>query len=284
MTLIAIAGLVWRHRRIAAVLTALAIFQVVPLLRYSGSNPVLPEPASSARLRILMANVLAHNSDHERLAELIRRERPDVVGLVEVTHAWLHDLADVRAEYPYRYEAPGGTQGLALWFRERPLADAEVEPLVAGGWPVLHAIIEFGGLPRHLWLVHPASPLRHQRRRPGNSELVALGERVQQTGGSRVVIGDLNSTDGSPHFSDFLDTSGLRDTRLGFGRQPSWPVWSPYRITIDHAFLSPDLAVASRRLGPDIGSDHRPLILDVALAAGAVSATKAATQASQSSP
>jgi endonuclease/exonuclease/phosphatase family metal-dependent hydrolase len=55
----------------------------------------------------------------------------------------------------------------------------------------------------------------------------------------------------------------------GFGREGSWPSWlpSPLRIAIDHAFVSNDLAVVARRLGPKIGSDHLRLIFELAPAA-----------------
>ena len=76
----------------------------------------------------------------------------------------------------------------------------------------------------------------------------------------------MNSTDGSAHFRDFIAVTGLRDSRHGFGRQGSWPVNSPYRIAIDHLFLSDDLSVVDRRLGPSIHSDHFPLIVDIAAA------------------
>src|SRR5262249_40324851 len=158
----------------------------------------------------------------------IRRERPDVVGLIELTPAWVAGLAAIRAEYPYRIEAPLGTQGLALWFRARP---AVLDPLA---WPApcaapfLHAEFVFARRPGHLWLAHPTMPLP----RKDCPDLPALAARIGRTQGSRIAIGDLNTTEGSPRFADFLATSGLRDSRLGFGRQPSWPAKVPYRIAL----------------------------------------------------
>jgi endonuclease/exonuclease/phosphatase (EEP) superfamily protein YafD len=108
-------------------------------------------------------------------------------------------------------------------------------------------------------------------------ELPALAAPIGRTPGSRIVIGDMNTTDGSPLFSDFVLATGLRDSRLGFGRQPSWPTFSPYRIALEHAFVSDDLAVVARRLGPSIGSDHLPLIIDLAPAAGSLEDTKRAS-------
>lgn len=283
VTLVAILALVRRHWRLAAALTVLAVIQAVPLLRYSGSNPV-PPPGDRDRLRVLMANVCVDNPDRARVAEFIRRERPDVVGLVEVNTSWLEGLDAVRREFPHRLELPIGTRGLSLWFRHPPISVDPPEVLTTDANPVLHAVVILAGRPRHIWLMHPPNPLTPRGRAHSNAELAALATRIGLIGGSRLVVGDMNRTDGSPYFRDFVRESGLRDSRLGFGRQPSWPVWSPYRIAIDHAFLSSDLAVVDRRLGPDIGSDHRPLILDVAPAAGPVAATNSAAQPSQSSP
>jgi endonuclease/exonuclease/phosphatase (EEP) superfamily protein YafD len=266
-TLLALGVAAVGNRRLALALALLAALELIPLVRYSLPNPVRPDPGSSARLRVLMANVLWDNFMFDDLAELIRRERPDVVGLVEYTPTMMWGLADVRREYSYRLEAPAGASGLALWFRKPPLSLDPPQRLGREGWPSLHATFAFAGRTCHLWLVHPRSPLKRDRRHAGNPELAALGERARNAGDSRIIIGDLNSTDGSAHFRDLLRVTGLRDSRLGFGRQPSWPTMGYYRIAIDHALVSDDLAVVDRRLGPKVGSDHFPLILDLAPAA-----------------
>ncbi len=271
--------IVARRRWLALALAVLALTQVFPLMRFSGSNPVLPDPASRERLRILMANVLFENESYDGLLRLIEKEDPDIVALVEYTTSWQTGLASVRLKYPYRREYPARADGLALWFRERPLAIDPPELLVQDRHPVMNARFEFAGRERRLWLVHPTSPLNVRLWESGHAEMDAIARRIARDPGSLIVIGDMNSTEGSAHFRDFLRVTGLRDSRLGFGRQGSWPTDMPYRIAIDHAFLSDDLAVVDRRLGPDVGSDHFPLILDVAPAA----ATNVSTQSAHAS-
>jgi endonuclease/exonuclease/phosphatase (EEP) superfamily protein YafD len=279
VTLLAVAGLIRRHPRLALVFGCLAIAQAAPLFRYAGANPVPPDARSPLRLRVLMANLLEDNVRHEDLDRLIRRERPDVVGLEELTPDWVAGLASIRGEFPYRAELPIGARGMALWFRDRPeVIDPPAGPL-PGGSPFLHAEFAFAGRVRHLWLVHPLMPLY----RKGLAELPALAAIIGRTQGSRIVIGDMNTTEGSPLFSDFVRATGLRDSRLGFGRQPSWPSDWPYRITLEHAFVSDDLAVAARRLGPSIGSDHFPLIIDLAPASGTLEATNPASHSGAAS-
>ncbi len=262
-----LATLAWlfpRPRWQAGLLALLAASQMEPLVRYHADNPVPPEAGTHDRLRIVYANVLVDNPDPARLGRLIDEESPDLVALVEVPAGWLEKVGEIRSRYPYRYEYPDGSRGLSLWFRTPPLSVEPPARLVPSANPTLRASFLFAGRPRNLWLVHARTPFDRDQEGATGGELHAIGSAIQQSGGSTILLGDLNCTDGSPYFGDLLRESGLRDSRIGFGRQPSWPTWSPYRLSIDHAFVSQDLSVVDRRLGPDIGSDHFPLILDLA--------------------
>ena len=282
ISLLACGALIANHRRLAFALSLLILFQLTTLLHESLYNPVPPHPHSSSRLRILLINVLCENYSYDQLTQLIQTERPDVIGFVEFTRDWSTGLVGLDHEYPHRIEYPAGASGLAVWFRRPPSSRGTLSLPVAEGFPFLHVSFPFAGVDRHLWLVHPRSPFSRTGK-PGNPEIQALAHIVAATEGSRIVIGDMNTTQGSAHFRDFLSLSGLRDSRLGFGRQPSWPANLPYRIAIDHAFVSNDLSVVSRRLGPDIGSDHLPVILDLA-PASLENPTTNASHASISTP
>jgi endonuclease/exonuclease/phosphatase family metal-dependent hydrolase len=59
---------------------------------------------------------------------------------------------------------------------------------------------------------------------------------------------------------------GLRDSREGFGLQNSWPAYWPWlSITIDHCLVSRDIRLIDRKVGPDIGSDHYPVLVEVGI-------------------
>jgi endonuclease/exonuclease/phosphatase (EEP) superfamily protein YafD len=58
--------------------------------------------------------------------------------------------------------------------------------------------------------------------------------------------------------------TGLRPLPTLTGTYPSPLPW-PLRIPIDHALVSPELAGAVRRTGPHLGSDHRPLLIELPL-------------------
>ena len=81
-----------------------------------------------------------------------------------------------------------------------------------------------------------------------------------------IIAGDFNASPYSPVFKKLLTTSGLRDTRTGFGWLPSWPALFPLAfIPIDHILVSPDIQVQNRATGPYIGSDHYPVIAELSI-------------------
>lgn len=69
-------------------------------------------------------------------------------------------------------------------------------------------------------------------------------------------------TDGVP---DYLKSAGANlDSRSTAAPwMPTWKVGSPLAIPIDHALATKALAITKREVGPDIGSDHRPLLIEV---------------------
>jgi endonuclease/exonuclease/phosphatase (EEP) superfamily protein YafD len=114
---------------------------------------------------------------------------------------------------------------------------------------------------------HPASPKKAWEFADRKRQLAEVGKLARNTAGPVVVVGDLNTTSWSPYFQDLLATSGLLDSRRGFGVEASWPRASLalMRIPIDHCLVSPEVSVLDRWIGEDVGSDHRPIVVEFAL-------------------
>ena len=86
-----------------------------------------------------------------------------------------------------------------------------------------------------------------------------------QAGPRAILAGDLNGTPWclEPHL-----TWRLQDARAtaGAGLATTWParLLDPFRIPIDHVLHARNVTCTRLRVGPRIGSDHLPLIADLA--------------------
>ncbi len=95
-------------------------------------------------------------------------------------------------------------------------------------------------------------------------QLRFVARKLASIDGAVIVVGDLNTTPWAKPYQELLANCHLKDPRIGRGLLPSWPCFSfPFSIPIDHVLVSQNLKVLSLLLGPFVGSDHRPLVLDI---------------------
>ncbi|MDB2577307.1 hypothetical protein N9Z54_08950, partial [Planctomycetota bacterium] len=121
LALAVMAGFACLARPLGLALTAVVVgLHSGPLLELTESPPdraaLIP-----GGTRLLMANVRTSNANRRGLLELVESTQPDAVLLLEVSEAWLADLAPLEVEFPHRLAAPRGDNfGIALYSR-RPL-------------------------------------------------------------------------------------------------------------------------------------------------------------------
>jgi endonuclease/exonuclease/phosphatase (EEP) superfamily protein YafD len=256
-----------RRAKLAVIFGTLALCNLWFVLR-------LYLPATSAAVkvspvRLMSANAYCGNHDFHRLLESVARVSPDVLLVIEFNDAWAAALAPLEASYPYhRKQSRKDCWGIALYSR-LPVKQLEVRRIGPADIPSIFAKFddtETGSF--YLVGTHPLAPVRAINVERRNGQLQALAKLVASLDGPVILLGDLNTTSWSPHFRDLVKTSGLRDSRKGFGIQSTWPSRLIHLgIAIDHVLISPEIEVRERTVGPDISSDHRPVIIDLVVPA-----------------
>jgi endonuclease/exonuclease/phosphatase (EEP) superfamily protein YafD len=78
-----------------------------------------------------------------------------------------------------------------------------------------------------------------------------------------ILAGDFNATPWSDSFQQLVAQTGLRNVHQGALFEATWSAALPQRLLIDHVLLSPEWDLAAKTIGPDIGSDHRAVIVDL---------------------
>jgi endonuclease/exonuclease/phosphatase (EEP) superfamily protein YafD len=221
--------------------------------------------ASSAdpTLRIVAFNVKSGNHRYDQLAPLIARLQPDILGLVELTPAWAHaaDSASSRVR-PRGFVVQRGAYGMGLLSAATPTA-LSARHFPADGPVALIARFKIRDRPLTFVLVHVHTPFAgsvHER------ELRALAAARPSLGSRLIVCGDFNTVSWAAQFQNFSRSTGLTDVFRGAWHAYSWPSWSRLLgVPLDHCLISSGLAVRERHFGPSIGSDHFPLVVDVAI-------------------
>jgi endonuclease/exonuclease/phosphatase (EEP) superfamily protein YafD len=157
-----------------------------------------------------------------------------------------------------------------------PLEDCRTDFLVQPGVPSMHACIVLrSGRRVEAHFLHPAppSPTENAESRERDAELLLVAETVKGKTTPLIVAGDLNDVAWSATTRLFRKISGLLDPRVGrgmfntFNAKHWWVRWP-----LDHLFHSRHFTVASIERLPGFGSDHFPVLVELAYdpAVGAV--------------
>lgn len=233
-------------------------------------------PRGAGDVRILTANVLYRSDDYDAMMKLVAAEHPDVVIIVEETPAWQAGLAELSRTYPYQEHSGAtvrvrGMSGVGV-YSKTPLSVVPMGDIPnRDERPALAVGTTLAGKEVTLVAVHPWTPHTPDAYKKRNDQLAALAEFTASRGEYAIMVGDMNITPHSPDFGPILTSYGLRNAREGMGWAPSWPAPLPWLgIPIDHAFVTAGIKVLDFRMGPFIGSDHYPTILDFSVEGGGV--------------
>jgi endonuclease/exonuclease/phosphatase (EEP) superfamily protein YafD len=245
--------------KVAVPLAALVVL-LVNLREIVRATPRGAPGAGGPRLQLVFANLLRSNQDAERLIDWVRRERVDVLVVAEALDAWPRQLAVLGEELPFIVRSRVGD--VAIYSRHEIAGEPHhFFPSIG------HALaVEVAGLT--VIGVHTASPEDAVHSAACDELIDMAGTYVENLRGPAVMVGDFNATPWSRPVLRLLARTGLRfgpGARIGSfpaelgGRL--FPTW--IGIPIDLVLAGRGAAVAQRRHGPRIGSDHWPVIAEI---------------------
>jgi endonuclease/exonuclease/phosphatase (EEP) superfamily protein YafD len=212
--------------------------------------------------RLLSFNMLNTNPNGKAIADLIVESGADVVMLME---AWpvLDQKARIFAAYPYRAGCEDWCETIIL--SKTPLTAGKASSL-GPIWRnrLITAVTEIGGTGVHLMLAHMVKPYFDDL---ASSESMVLQQAIQDIDGPLLLAGDFNAAAWSDNVARVARWRGLAP---GPAYPPTWPVaLGPLGVPIDNVFTRPPLVITDIRAIDDaLGSNHRGLVAEVALAAG----------------
>jgi endonuclease/exonuclease/phosphatase (EEP) superfamily protein YafD len=267
---IAIIGIficLWQVRDRTWTIFATSILICSALLNGWALTPYLPSSNVSGfkngTFKIAVANIYTKNGNHSAVLSFIRQEEPDLVLLIETNGRWAEALAPLKKLYMYSYDIRQPNHFGMMVLSKKPIGLIK-ETYFTNSKNIVSLVFKFSidGEKYNIAAAHTSAPIGNKPFRQRNKHLRGIANWASNQNGYTLILGDLNTTPFSYSYKQFLKSSGLKDPRERRGYLPTWgPIeLFPFRIPIDHILLSKDLEATSLRVGPDIGSDHRPLI------------------------
>ncbi len=245
-----------------------------------------PRPVAApaeATLKLVSLNLWVHNQQLDLSEAWLRQQDADVVLLQEAYHDTAARLSDV---YPYTQPNPALPDGQDRQILSRyPFVEAQWENgyvrsvIEVDGARVaiynVHFGVPFVNEPRYglASLPYPLSMIIRYNEAPRNEQIRAMLTRLESETLPAIVGGDFNTSDNSALYPVIAAqlTDSFREAASGFGA--TFPVGSklpvalpiPPLMRIDYVWHTGGLRALEVEVGPEVGSDHRPVVAVLAL-------------------
>ena len=237
------------------------------------------------KIRLMTFNTGLSN-DFKNIRELILFENPDIIQFQEVTPQ-IHDkIKSLKSFFPYNTGLSKPTkQSSSIILSKYPLKNNkivdyhtvltkvildETELTIIG----IHLSPPLNRLLLNLYVDMYANYTNLTR--PQTLPLVNLDIAIKQmeylktlvdnTNQNLILMGDLNMTATSKRFTNFLKDTNLYTFISYKNPTATWPTFLPkfFGIQLDHVLFSKNFKVTKKKTSDHFGSDHRPLIVDLA--------------------
>lgn len=253
----------WLFAGVALMSAAINLSSIAPVYRKRRGAVSVGE---KRRLKLALANVDKLNRRHEKLLQWIERNHPDVVVVQEVTEDWAQALKALHPRYSFSEVAPRAEgSGMAIYSR-LPFDRTAVRFSEGEDRPSLMIRLIIDGAKVSILSIHPRAPIRRGHFELRNQMLDEAAACLKALPGSKICVGDLNTSIWSPFYRRFIIQTKLINVRLGIGLLPSWPTYLRFSwlmIPLDHCLVSHDIRVIHAQTGERIGSDHLPLFVEL---------------------
>lgn len=267
---------------VVALLAAVAAIVVVAVAATEGRA----QGSQSRDVRVMSYNI--HHGegadgglDLDRIADVVRSEKAEVVGLQEVDRFWrrsdfadqvayLAEELDMHAAYganldlpPDDPSQPRRQYGTAI-LSKYPIVESKNTFLPKTGnneqRGLLEALVKVKGAPVRFYNTH----LQHNSSVERALQVRAIMEHTGDVEGPQVLMGDLNALPEAPELAPLYERYADAWPLGGEGPGYTISAENPTR-RIDYVFVTPDVVVEGASVPRTLASDHLPVVADLSV-------------------
>ncbi|PZX18334.1 endonuclease/exonuclease/phosphatase (EEP) superfamily protein YafD [Palleronia aestuarii] len=260
----------WRW--VAMVILLLCIgyqsFRILPFTRlYPSEMKIVPRSEEGSQVTIVSSNVEMTNDRHGDVVRLIEDEDPDVLFLMETDEHWQKAVESSLSRYETVLQEIRDNYYGMIFATRLKVVRHDIVYLTPGDTPTLFAELETrAGQRFRLVGLHPRPPVPGENTADRDAEMIYAARFAAKTETPVIAMGDFNDAAWSHTSRHFKRVGGYLDPRVGRGMYASFDANSRLlRAPIDQFYATPKVAVAEFRRGPNIGSDHFPMMIRVDL-------------------
>ena len=236
------------------------------------------QPVPSDAISVATYNVISMTSDPQRVTDVVASLDADLIGIQELGPAHADQFArDLLDAYPYQALHPQlPVHGVGLLSRF-PIIEEEIIHPVPDSMLYMRAVVEIGGVPVTVYVVHPPPPqsimipITYDDTRRDTEISILYNDYLQHETGPLIVVGDFNMTDQSDAYQqvDELLHDSFRQAGSGLGFTFPDQIRStvrllPLLLRIDYVWHDDHFTAHHAYVGGDSGtSDHRPVVAEL---------------------
>ena len=256
------------------------------LLSCNQCNAFLEDESQNYNKIRLMTFNTGFSNDFENIFELILFEKPGVIQFQEVSSQMQDKLKSLKLLFPYNTGLDKPLEDFSsIILSKYPLKNTKV----VDNYTVLTKVL-LDETELTIIGIHLSPPIDQlllnlyvdlyfkysNTTKPQSFPLVSLDLAIKQmeylktlvdnTNQNLILMGDLNMTATSKRFTNFLKDTNLYTFISYKNPTATWPTFLPkfFGIQLDHVLFSKNFKVTGKKTSDHFGSDHRPLIVDLA--------------------
>ncbi|MBZ0297772.1 MAG: endonuclease/exonuclease/phosphatase family protein [Anaerolineae bacterium] len=282
----------WLHlkrlSRLYFMLLVIAAIWLTP--RFIHSNTLFTSDAAEALLSVITFNVWGDNQEVENVITWLRDVNADVVLLQEIPPIWAGEgIPELDNLYPYQISQSRMWGDMSL--SRYPITSYEQYELRDGIAVQDRIEIEWNKQRVAIYNIHILMPLRDTPRftLPINQPYLNMLLKYDDTNRNRqidqlltileternpfVVAGDFNMSDNTVKYGEVAAQLDDAFREAGFGIGATWPyneiagfpAFVPPLLRIDYIWHSDEFRAVRATTGPQLGSDHYPVVASLKL-------------------